>query len=288
MKEEDNQKRPARYAGEIHLTFANRNGRTVAERTYRRGNSRISANIPVAGGIPYYFLISTGGGYTEGESYFQQIELQDHTHVILTTQTPNYIFKCEHNKLTRQTNILNVKDHCLLEYYIDETIPYANALFQQDTEVHLGEGSAMILTDGLTGGWSVDEKPFQYGRIGIRTRVFRKEQLLLNDYLLVDPKEDPMDQIGYFEGSLNYNSAVIIDPKIDSAMLRTLQESMRHLSTSSRFGMSLLETEGAVLRVLGDSAYKNREVIDAWIRCYREEIRGLPHVDLRKNNRYEK
>lgn len=272
-------------AGEINLSFVNRGGKTVADRTYRRGNSRISANIPVAGEIPYYFLISTGGGYTEGESYLQRIEMGDHTHAILTTQTPNYIFKCEHGRVTSQKNILEVRDHCTLEYYIDETIPYAHALFEQDTQVHLGEGSSLILTDGLTAGWSSDEKPFRYGRIKIRTTVTGKDGLLLNDCLIVDPAEDPMEETGYFEGSLNFNSAVIIDPDMDGRMLSRMRENLDQMQTPCRYGMSLLEKDGAVLRVLGDSAYQNREVVWNWIRYYRETVRGFAPLALRKSAR---
>lgn len=274
------------YAGEIRISFTNRGGRTVADRLYRRGNSRISANIPVAGEVPCYFLISTGGGYTEGESYLQQVTLEDHTHAILTTQTPNYVYKCEHGRQTGQTNLLEVGNDCTLEYYIDETIPYAHALFQQDTMIRLGAGSSLILTDGLTSGWSADEEPFQYGRIGIRTRVEREGELLLNDYLLVDPTEDPMDEIGYFEGSRNYNSAVILDEGMDDAMVKRMREFLRAFPTSSRYGMSLLEKGGAVLRVLGDSALKNSGVIRSWIGYYREQIRGFAPLDLRKNRQY--
>lgn len=270
------------YAGEIRLSFINRGGRTIADRMYRRGNSRVSANIPVAGDIPYYFLISTGGGYTEGESYLQQVSLGDDTHVILTTQTPNYVYKCERGLQTSQKNLLDVGDDCMLEYYIDETIPYARALFSQYTEIRLGKGSSVILTDGLTGGWSGDEKPFQYGRIGIRTKIMRGDELLLNDHLLVDPREEPMKEIGYFEGNLNYNSAVIIDPEMDAAKVKAMREHLQALSTPCRYGLSLLEKEGAVLRVLGESAYKNREVIWTWIRYYREQMKGFAPLDLRK------
>lgn len=90
------------YDGTIKLSFVSRNGRTVAKDTYRSGNSRISSSIPTNDGTPYYFLIATGGGYTEGESYLQEIELEKDTHAVLTTQTPNYVYKSENMKLTRQ------------------------------------------------------------------------------------------------------------------------------------------------------------------------------------------
>lgn len=272
------------YAGEIRLSFVKRGDRTVAERTYRRGNSRISANIPAGGEIPYYFLISTGGGYTEGESYLQEIQMGDHTHAILTTQTPNYVFKCEHGRLTKQTNILEVSRDAVLEYYIDETIPYAHALFEQYTEVHMGEGSSLILTDGLTSGWSRDGEPFQYGQIGLRTKISREGELLFHDYLLVDPSEDPMKEFGYFEDCLNFNSAVIIDERMNENVIREMRDHMEQFPTSCRFGMSLLEKDGAVLRVLGESAFRNRAVIWEWIRYYREKIRGFAPFALRKGN----
>lgn len=273
-----------RYAGEIKLSFVNRGGKTVAEQTYRHGNSRISANIPVAGEIPYYFLISTGGGYTEGEHYLQQVSLGNETHAIVTTQTPNYIYKCEHGKMTSQTNVLKVGDHSVLEYYIDETIPYAHALFEQDTDIELGEDACLILTDGLTDGWSSDESPFQYGQIGILTTVTRKGRLLFNDYLLVDPTEEPMAEIGYFEGAAAFNSAVIIDPGMNESVVKAMREDLSRLSTSSRYGMSLLEDHaGVVLRVLGESAHLNHAVVGRFIAYYREQVKDWAPVDLRKH-----
>lgn len=271
-----------RYSGEIRMTFVNRGGRTVADRTYRRGNSRISANIPTAGGIPYYFLISTGGGYTEGESYLQEITLGDSTHAILTTQTPNYIYKCDRGRETSQHNIVTVGNDALLEYYIDETIPYANAIFRQDTEIRLGAGASLIMTDGLTSGWSADETPFQYGRIMIRNVIEKERELLANDCLIVDPREEPMDEIGYFEGKRSFHSAMIIDNEINERAIRDMRAYMQGIPTPCRYGMTLLEKGGAVLRVLGDSAYENRKVLRKWIRYYREQIKGLSRLELRK------
>ena len=197
----------SRYAGEIYLSFTRRGEQTVADRTFRRGNSRISANNAPGNETPYYFLISTGGGFTEGEQYLQDISLGESTHAILTTQAPGYIYKCENGRLTEQKFQIRIGDGACLEYYQDETIPYALARFRQRTEIELGRGSRLLLTDGLTAGWSADEQPFQYHDIGICTRVRRNGRLLLNDSLLVNPSADPMGEIGYFEGFTNYNSA---------------------------------------------------------------------------------
>lgn len=275
------------YNGEIKLSFINRNNRTLAKDTYHRGNSRISSEIPTTGSIPYYFLISTGGGFTEGESYLQEVSLSDHTHAILTTQTPNYIYKCDNGLMTTQNNQVVVGEDCVLEYYLDETIPYENANYRQYTDINMKSNSKLILTDGLTSGWSYNDEPFKYRNVGIKTRIFVNGKLKYNDYLLVEPANDPMDKIGYFEGSNNFNSVVIIDKDIDDQTVKQMREFLQKVETTSRYGISLLEDHGLVLRILGESAHNNRKLMWQFINFYREQILYYTHIDLRKSEHLE-
>lgn len=275
------------FEGEIKMSFVERNGRTIARNTYHRGNSRISAEIPTMGHVPYYFLISTGGGYVEGEHYRQEISLADNTHAILTTQTPNYIYKCENRKVTRQINEVTVGKNAVLEYYLDETIPYRHACYQQDTEIKMDRGAKLILTDGLTSGWSPDDQPFQYRQVGVKTRIIVEDHLAYNDYLLVNPEDEEMFELGFFEGHMAFNSVVLIDPAIDGQMVSELRDYMKTIPTSSRFGMSLLESDGLVFRIMGQSAYENRKVMWAFIDYYREQVEHYAPINLRKSEHLE-
>ncbi|WP_225352248.1 urease accessory protein UreD [Limosilactobacillus equigenerosi] len=170
------------YNGVIDIRFAYQNNRTLATKTYHQGNSRISSNIMANGDLPYYFLISTGGGFVEGERYLQTVQLDTKAHAILTTQTPNYIYKCEHGHVTKQTNELTVKKDAFLEYYIDETIPYKDAQFAQSTTVNMEKGAKLILTDGLTRGWSPDDQPFQFGQVSQKVTIKYDHELVYNDF----------------------------------------------------------------------------------------------------------
>lgn len=275
------------YDGTIKLSFISRNGRTVAKDTYRSGNSRISSSIPTNDGTPYYFLIATGGGYTEGESYLQEIELEKDTHAVLTTQTPNYVYKSENMKLTRQKAKVDVAKNACLEFYIDETIPYKNAYYRQNTEISMGHGAKLILTDGLTSGWSPDEHPFQYRQIGLKTTIRMGSELLLNDFLLVDPTSEPMYEFGYFEGKTNFNSVVIIDEDADEKMVDELRKYLNAYRTNSAWGITLLEKSGLVLRVMGESAHANHKLMWHFIEYYRKEILGFEALDLRKSEHLE-
>ena len=69
-------------------------------------------------------------------------------------------------------------------------------------------------------------------------------------------------------------------------MLEELRNFLNQKFTGSdevRFGLSLLDRYGLVLRVLGKSIVGNREVVYSMTGYYREKILGYPHFALRKN-----
>ncbi len=272
-------------SGMIELSFKKQGDRTISDRTFRHGNSRISANIPIAKDVPCYFLISTGGGFIEGEHYLQKIHLGPESHAILTTQTPNYIYKCEHGLTTRQDMILSAEDNSVLEFFIDETIPYKDAIYRQETDIELGEGARLILTDGLSSGWSPDGKPFAYGRIGQHIRIRHEGKLLCNDLLYLDPRLENMEELGYFEGMNCFHSVILIDDAIDKKMVQAMRECLSGLRTTARYGISLLEEGGCTLRILGPDPDENHKVMWSFINYYREQILGFSHINLRKSGR---
>lgn len=84
--------------------------------------------------------------------------------------------------MTKQTNELTVKKDAFLEYYIDETIPYKDAQFAQSTTVNMEKGAKLILTDGLTRGWSPDDQPFQFGQVSQKVTIKYDHELVYNDF----------------------------------------------------------------------------------------------------------
>lgn len=273
--------------GEIRMHFVQRGDRTVAEDVYHHGNSRVSSVINTAGAVPYYFLITTGGGFVAGEHYQEQITLDDGTHAVLTTQMPSSIYKCEHGETTRQENRITLGRDAVLEYYLDETIPYKHARFRQKTTIDMAKGTKLILTDGLTSGWSPDEKPFQYRDIGIQTLVNYAGDLAYNDYLIVNPEDEPMGELGYFERHQNFNSVVIIDSDANAQLVQELRDYLATLDPKSTFGISLLEANGLVMRVLGASAHENQQLTRKFIDYYREQVLHFPPLKLRKSQHLE-
>ena len=267
--------------GYIDMRFAYRDGRTVAERIYREGNSRVSASIKDTGVVPVYFFIATGGGYVEGEDYLLTITLAEHSHAVITSQTPNYVYKCQRHIETTQETIIKVGKDATLEYYLDEVVPYETAHYMQDTKIELDEGASLILTDGITGGWSQAGDPFKYHKVGLKTSIKKAGKWLLNDFLVCEPEDDLMAEFGYFEGRTNFNSVVIIDDNLTDEMAKTMQDMLDSLTTTCKYGLTKING-GVVLRVLGDTYHDNRHLVWAFINFYREAFKHFDPINLRK------
>ena len=269
--------------GYIDLRFTYRNDRTVAKKIYREGNYRVSAALLDTGNIPVYFLISLGGGFIEGEKYLQEIQLEESTHAVVTTQTPTYVYKCPNGLLTKQKSLVKVGENAILELYFDEVVPYEDAHYLQETIIEMEKGASVILTDGLTAGWSAEGAPFQYRFTGLKTIIKKEGKEVLNDFLICDPTVENMEDIGLFEGNSNFNSGVIIDEELDKVCLEQFRKVLDSLETPCQYGVTQIDA-GIVLRILGPSYHENRRIMWFFTNFYREQIKNFPAINLRKTD----
>lgn len=275
------------YDGLMQLGFSERNGRIITRKKYYEGNSRISADTSHQHEtIPYYFLISTGAGFLEGENYRVEIDLTEKAQALVTTQAPTYVFKCDKNgDLTQQRTVATLGADAYLEYLADEVIPYAKSRYFQHNVFELDQTSELIYSDGVTAGWSEDDKPFQYTYFHSLTQIYRDGQLIFHDNMLLEPEIDDMFALGYFEGKTNYNNLVIISPAIDSQFIKDLRAYLADKSLLSDFGVSELDCPGLAVKILGRTAEDNREVIMECTNYFRAKVKDLPELRMRKNDR---
>lgn len=273
--------------GLIQMAFTNHNDRTIASRIYHEGNSRVSSNISLAAeATPYYFFISTGGGFIEGEKYELDVMIEKEAHAIVTTQAPTYVYKCDNKVQTTQKTQLVLEENSTIEYLTDEVIPYKNSIYKQETIIHMKENSNLILMDGVTAGWSADEQPFQYAKLQMKTTVFMDDDLIYNDHLISEPSKNDMSALGYFEEYLNYNTLIIISPLCTKEVIETIRKKLNTIETTVNFGISSLEKPGFVLRALGKSGEDNRYILMQALNHFRTEQLNYPELILSKNDNY--
>lgn len=268
------------------MTFQKKNNRIIATEAYHEGNARISANMMVStDDTPYYFLITMGGGYVEGEEYLTRINVKKDARALLTSQSPTYIFRSLNGEETKQTVKLNLEENSTLEYLMDDLLPYEDAIFNQETIINLTKSSNLIYLDGVTSGWSPKDMDFCYQSICLDTKVYMDERLILSDHFICEPNRyNTLNTLGLFEKYPNYNTLIVINPKIDKKYIENLRKELNKLRLDVKFGISELEVPGFVMRILSRTVDDSKLLILKCADKVRTDLFGLDHYDLRKND----
>lgn len=271
------------FDGKIEIVLQEKDNNTIINNIYYEGVSKVSPTMHLDNEkIPCYFLMHLGGGFIEGESCSTYIELKENSRCILTTQAPTIIYKSTNGNSSKQTSLIKLEKNSVLEYMLDNTILFKDAIYEQNTDIHMDETSTLIYTDGITSGWSPNGEKFKYNLVSMKTRLFINGEIKLLDNLILDPKNNDLEGLGFFEGYANYGTAIIIDRRIDQKFVEKLREVVDELKLDINFGISLLETNGLVIRVIGNLTQHIHKAIYACTNYARKELLNSGELCFRK------
>lgn len=271
------------FDGKIRIILEEKNGKTVINEIYHEGVSKVSPTMHLdSEKIPCYFLMHMGGGYVEGEACSNYIELKKGARSIITTQAPTLIYKSQNGIPCKQYSMIKLEENSVLEYMLDNTILFKDAIYNQNTDIYMAKNSTLIYTDGLTSGWSPDGAKFQYDTVRMKNRIFMDEELVFLDNLFLNPKNQDLEDLGFLEGYSNYGTAIIIDRRIDETFVEKLREDIEALKLDINFGISSLEVNGFVIRVIGNLTQDIQKAIYVCVNHVRKELFGSCELHLRK------
>jgi len=273
----------SKYAGEFEIVLEKKNENTVISEKRFDGLIKISPTIHLdSEKISTYFIVGLGGGYVEGEKYKYSIKLKEDSRSIITTQASTKVYKCENGKKTEQETLINLEENSILEYITDSVILYKNANYKQVNNIYMDETATLIYTDGITSGWSKEGDKFQYNNAQLKTSVYLNNKLVLLDNLLVNPREDDVRQLGFFEGYQNFGTLLVINKNINSKIIDKLRNDIKKLNLPICYGISELEINGFVLRVLGNLTQNIESAIKLCHNFIRREFLNSRELSIRK------
>ena len=279
-----NERTKSQYAGLIQLVLEKRNDVTITSKKYYEGLSRVSAKIHGRyENTPTYYLVQLGGGYIEGERYKNIFKIKDDVHAIITTQASTKVFKCEHNEKVLQETIIELGKNSILEYVADSVILYKNAIYKQVNNIYLDESSTLIYSDGITSGWSPEGERFSYNNVQLGSNVYINNRLVLLDNLIVRPRENDVSKLGFFEEYSNFGTLLIINKNITSKVIEDLRKEVEKMNLPIDFGISELEVNGFVLRVLGNLTQNIELAISVCHNYIRRKFLSSKDLVIRKN-----
>lgn len=277
-------KNKSAYSGFIDLVLERKEGVTVATKKYYEGLVKVSRSIKMNNeNIPTFYLLQLGGGYVEGEKYKNIFNLKDEARAIITTQASSKVYKCINKIKTEQETEINLGINSVLEYITDSVILYKDAAYKQVNNIYLDKSSTLIYSDGITAGWSPEGDKFSYSSVQLKSNIYVNNKLVLLDNLLVNPRENDVTRLGFFEEYSNFGTLLVINKEINDSSISDLRVLITNLNLPIDFGISKLEVNGFVLRVLGNLT----QHIEEAMRCCHNYVRNkfLESKDLivRKN-----
>ena len=271
------------YAGAIELVLEQKDNRTITSKKYYEGLVKVSANIRNdREGIPTYYLLQLGGGYIEGERYKNIFRVKDNARAIITTQASTKVYKCEHGERVDQETIIELGKNSVLEYIADTVILYKDAIYKQINNIYLDDTSTLIYSDGITAGWSPEGEKFTYNKVQLKSNVYINNKIVLLDNLIVNPRENDVTKLGFFEEYSNFGTLLIINKNITSNVIEELRKELEKIELPIDFGISELEVNGFVLRVLGNLTQNIEFAMSVCHNYIRKNFLGSKDLVMRK------
>lgn len=112
---------------------------------------------------------------------------------VLGTQASTKIYRCPGQVACRQTLWASVADGGLLVVAPDPLTCFAQARYEQSQSIRLQGSGSLVLVDWLTSGRRARGEIWAFSRFRSRLQVFRNEELIVADALLLDPADGPLD-----------------------------------------------------------------------------------------------
>lgn len=269
--------------GTLALTVGVRGERCIATSQYHQGALRIlRPHYLDDTGQVCYVVVNPGGGYLGGDEYEIDITVEAGARLLLTTQSATKVYRTPESRAEQRMHV-RLGPNASLESVPDPLIAYRGATYRQATVVEMHGSASLVMAEIVTPGWSPDGTLFRYDEIRLRNEVSIDGRLVVLDNLLIRPVAGaaPINGMAFLEDYTHVGSLLVMDARVDAALLKELREVLLPHAGGSNLGMSLLDG-GLVVRALSGATEPLDAMIRAGIDFLRHRWYGQPGLNLRK------
>ncbi|WP_026556236.1 urease accessory protein UreD [Arthrobacter sp. 35W] len=269
--------------GELRMSIGLRAGRAIATEQYHRGALRILRPHYLDDGDQVcYVVVNPGGAYLGGDRYGIDVDVQPEARLLLTTQSATKIYRTPGSR-ARQDMRLKLAPGSAVEFMPDQLIAYEGASYLQHTVVEMDSTASLVMAEVVTPGWSPDGRLFRYDTVRLRTDIWVDGRLVVLDNLQITPGSgSPVDGMAFMEHYTHLGSLLVIDARVDAALVEELHALLAPMDPAGQLGISLLEGPGLVVRALSTATEPLNALIGAAGDLLRARWHGQQPLNLRK------
>lgn len=162
--------------------------------TSNRATNPLKLWVPRRPGPASWIYATTfGGGLVAGDNVQLDLDLENDTTAVLTTQASTKVFRSLKDRGCSQQLQAHVGPGATLVIAPDPLVCFRGAIYQQHNRVHLADDATLVHIDWLTSGRMARGECWQFGRLRTRLEVIRSDRMLLLDSLDLVPRQSKLD-----------------------------------------------------------------------------------------------
>jgi urease accessory protein len=220
------------------------------------------------------------GGFVQGDVATMSVVAQDGARVHLTSQSATRAYRCETAPI-RQRISLEARGDSLLEWWPDPLIPYAGASIDQEIQIRVQEGAALLVADCWLAGRVARGEIHQYARLALTTAATRPDgSLLFRDALRLEPAVQRPDVLGLLGEAKAVGSYFLLGPDLPQRLEVPLALLLHNLLPGRAAASRLPGGAGLFARVLAVTSEELRMVQREILALARDRLfgRGAGHA----------
>jgi urease accessory protein len=233
-------------------------------------------------GTAYVYLLNPGGGLLGGDTYTITVTVEAGAHAYLTTPAATRLYAAP-GAATRQQVAFTLHAGAVLTYLPEQTIPFAQAAFQQHMTIRLGPGACVFVGDILAPGRLARGERFAYREYCTRLCIDTAQgQELVREGTRLHPQSQALAGLGLLEGYAYLGTFYALRegtplPESVVAQLHELLTGRPRLLGSA----TQLAHGGLAVRLLGEDHSSVRQALSTIWDTLRQHILGYPAVSPR-------
>jgi urease accessory protein len=244
-----------RARGSLRLSAADRDGRSVIKGLYQSGSSKL---LFPHRQTPYLEAVSlnTAGGVTGGDQYTLDIEAQPKTHVVLSTQAAERVYRAQPGEVGSVANTVRVGQGARLDWLPQETIIFDRAALTRSLKIDMASDATVLACETLVFGRQAMGETVQ--QVSLRDRIDLRVDgaLAFTDRLRFDGDAHAhLARIGTANGAIAMATLIYAAPDA-SRQTKGLRAMLPKTG-----GISALSDTVIVMRILAEDSYVLRQSV---------------------------
>lgn len=203
----------------------------------------------------YLMIMSSSPGLLDNDDHRISIDLAEGTKLQLQTQAYQRLFHMKNKSM--QTTAIHMKKASAFAYVPHPVVPQSSSTFMSHNKVDMEQDCHFLLSDIITCGRKLSGEEFDYNHFQNLTEIYVEGKLRVKDNVLLQPDLMPIKELGILEG-YTHQGTLLYYNTAQTSVLEYIEYFYQQYGAMDdlQFGISQLEGDGFMIRVLGQGAEK--------------------------------